>query len=133
MAEVGWVGFARMPLRVVAAVLLAYRAKFCKPLFTPPPLLAVLGVMRFKEGTLPEAQVRLREPAWALPAGADPPPLYHCMRRLHEGAAVLAQAVERGAWQGTRGPCPVAVDATGLAPGALSTCFVTSTRLRRGS
>ena len=30
MAEVGWVGFARMTLRVVEAVLLAYRAKFCK-------------------------------------------------------------------------------------------------------
>jgi hypothetical protein len=63
MAEVGLVRFARMRLRVVAEVLLAWRAKFCKPLFTRPQLFAVLCLLRFAKGTFGQTQVRLREPA----------------------------------------------------------------------
>ena len=130
MAEVGLVKFATVALRVSQAVLPAYRSKFSKHRFRLPQLLAVLCLMRYEDWTFREAEVRLAEHqelrvALGLHSVPDYTTLYRFLLRLNE--AVLEQtmgAVVR--WLASQ-PSPqatVAVDATGLAPGAISTFFV---------
>jgi hypothetical protein len=46
MAEIGFIKFAKVALRVGRAELPAYRSKFSKHLFTPPQLFAILCLMR---------------------------------------------------------------------------------------
>ena len=58
MAEVGLIGFARVALGVVEAVLPDYRTKFSKHVFTQPQLLAILCLMRYEDWTLRKAEVR---------------------------------------------------------------------------
>jgi hypothetical protein len=131
MAEVGLVKFATVALRVSQAVLPAYRSKFSKRQFTQPQLLAILCLMRDEDWTFREAEVRLAEhsnlrAALGLTHVPDYTTLYRCLRRLDE--AVIEQALTAAVRQlpasaaGSR--AAVAVDATGLASGAISTFFV---------
>ncbi len=93
MAEVGWVRFARLPLRALAAVLGAWRAKFCKPLVRPPQVFAVRGLLRFAKDTWGQTQV--------LHCGAA------CAAWRMARAAVVAEAGARLVpGRGTRGQCP---------------------------
>jgi len=61
MAEVGLLSFARVALEVARSVLPSYRSRFSKHQFTQPQLLAVLCLMRYKDWTFCEAEVRLSE------------------------------------------------------------------------
>lgn len=136
MAEVGLVTFARVALRVGQTALPAYRSKFSKHRFTQPQLLAMLCLMRDEDWTFREAEVRLAEPcelraALGLDYVPDYTTLYRFLRRLDETALgqILSAVVQRLIPQ----PSPqatVAVDATGLAPGAISTFFVTRAKDR---
>jgi hypothetical protein len=111
MAEVGLLPFARIALHVCQAVLPRYRSRFSKHQFTQPQLLAILCLMRYEDWTFREAEVRLgehRELRQALRLGSVPDftTLYRFRPRLDE------VTIDR------------AVDATGLARGAVSTVFV---------
>ena len=129
MAEVGLVPFARTARSVAEAVLPAQRSKFSKRVFTQPQLLAILCLMRYEDGTFREAEVRLAEHralrrALRLRRVPDHTTLCRFLRRRDE--AVLPRAVAEAVRRlpPPRGGTTVAVDATGLAPGALSTYFV---------
>ena len=130
MAEVGLVPLARVALRAGQAVLPAYRSKFSKHRFTQPQLLAVLCLMRYEDWTFREAEVRFAEhrelrAALGLDQVPDHPTLYRFLRRLDE--AVLEQVLSAVVQRLLPQPGPqatVAVGATGLAPGAISTFFV---------
>jgi hypothetical protein len=130
MAEVGLGKFATVALRMGQAALPAYRSKFSKRQFTQPQLLAVLCLMRYEEWTFREAEVRLAEhrelrTALGLRVVPDYTTLYRFLRRLHTTVLeqVLRVVVQRLLPQPT-GQATVAVDAAGLAPGAISTFFV---------
>jgi hypothetical protein len=96
-------------------------------------LLAILCVMRYEDWTFREAEVRLGEhrelrQAWGLSSVPDFTRLYRFLQRL-EG-----QTIDRAVGETVRRMCGgrrcghrrarVAVDATGLAQGAVSTFFV---------
>jgi IS5 family transposase len=134
MAEVGLVLFARTALEVMQEVLPAYSHKYSKHTFTQPQLMTVLCLMRFEDWTFREAEVRLAEHsdlrrALGLERVPDHTTLYRFMRRVTDETldevliAVASRLVPR-----RRGRKPkkavVAVDATGLAPGSVSTYFV---------
>jgi hypothetical protein len=130
MAEVGLVTFAKVALRIGQVVLPAYRSKFSRHQFQQPQLLAILCLMRDEDWTFREAEVRLAEhaelrAALGLQHVPDYTTVYRVLRRLDEAAleqalgAVVQQLMPAPARQAT-----VAVDATGLAPGAISTFFV---------
>jgi Transposase DDE domain/Transposase domain (DUF772) len=130
MAEVGLVKFAAVALRIGQAVLPAHRSKFSKRQFTQPQLLAVLCLMRYEEWTFREAEVRLAEhrelrAALGLRGVPDYTTLYRFLRRLNE--TILEQvlrAVVQRLLPHPGGQATVAIDATGLTPGAVSTFFV---------
>jgi DDE family transposase/transposase-like protein DUF772 len=130
MAEVGLVGFGRVALDVARAVVPAYRSRFSKHQFTQPQLLAVLCLMRFEDWTYREAEVRLAEHrelqrALKLRSVPDHTTLSRFLRRLDEGVLTRALAeVAQRLPPPRRGRATVAVDATGLASGAVSTYFV---------
>jgi hypothetical protein len=110
MAEVGLLAFARAAWDVGRAVL-PYRTRFSKHQFTQPQLLAILGLMRYEDCTSREAEVRLGEhrelrQTLGLSSVPDFTTLYRFLKRLE------SQTIEG------------AVDATGLAQGAVSTFFV---------
>jgi Transposase DDE domain/Transposase domain (DUF772) len=144
MAEVGLVCFARVAVEVAEAVLPDYRTKFSKHTFTQPQLLAILCLMRYEDWTLRKTEVRLAEhgelrSTLGLYKAPDHTTLYRFMRRLDEQTlvAALAEAARRlpapGRAQRKEEPtATVAVDATGLAPGAVSTFYVRRTRNRGG-
>ncbi len=143
MAEVGLVRFARVALGVAEAVLPDYRTKFSKHVFTQPQLLAVLCLMRYEDWTLRKAEVRLAEQhselrsALGLPKAPDHTTIYRFMRRLDEQTllAALNETVRRmpASNHARRGPsATAALDATGLAPGAISTFYVQRTQNRGG-
>jgi hypothetical protein len=119
-----------MALHVGQAVLPAYRSKFSTHRFTQPQLLAVLCLMRYEDWTCREAEVRLaehraRRAALGLDHVPDYTTLYRFLRRLDE--TVLEQMLSAVVQRLMPQPSPsatVAVDATGLAPGAISTFFV---------
>jgi Transposase DDE domain/Transposase domain (DUF772) len=129
MAEVGLLAFARTALDVGRAVLPPYRTRFSKHQFTQPQLLAILCLMRYEDWTFREAEVRLSEhrelrQTLGLSSVPDFTTLYRFLRRLD------AQTIDRAVGEtvrrmgGGRQRARVAVDATGLAQGAVSTYFV---------
>jgi transposase-like protein DUF772 len=142
MAEVGLVRFARVALGVAEAFLPDYRTKFSKHVFTQPQLLAVLCLMRYEDWTLRKAEVRLAEhselqSALGLRKAPEHTTLYRFMRRLDEQTllAALNETVRRmpASNHARRGPsATAAVDATGLAPGAISTFYVQRTQDQDG-
>jgi Transposase domain (DUF772) len=135
MAEVGLLRFARVALEVAEAVLPDYRTKFSKRTFTQPQLLAVVCLMRYEDWTLRKAEVRLAEhrellSALGLCKAPDHTTLYRFLRRLDERTLVAAlnESVRYLSnpdhHEQEESAATVAVDATGLAPGAISTFYV---------
>jgi hypothetical protein len=132
MAEVGLLAFAHTAGEVGRAVLPSYRTRFSKHQFTQPQLLAILCLLRYEDWTFREAEVRLGEhgelrQALGLSRVPDFTTLYRFLQRLDEptidravGETVRRMRVWRGRGQRR---ARVAVDATGLAPGAVSTFF----------
>lgn len=130
MAEVGLVTFARVALRVSQRALSAYRSKFSKHRFQQPQLLAILCLMRYEDWTFREAEVRLSEhtelrAALGLQHVPDYTTVHRFLRRIDEAVLeeILSAVVQRLVPL-PDGQATVAVDATGLAPGAISTFFV---------
>src|SRR6266481_2153087 len=126
MSEVGLVPFARVALEVSQEVVPLYSHRFSPQRFTQPQLLAILCLMRYEDWTFRAAEVRLAEHAELRQAlELQTVPDYSTLFRFI--AQVLAEVVRR--FQ-SRKPAPdnakstVAVDATGLAPGAISTFFI---------
>jgi hypothetical protein len=131
MAEVGLVQFARVALDVAKATVARYRTSFSKHQFTQPQLLAILCLMRYEDWTFREAEVRLAEHselrrALELRSVPDYTTLYRFLRRLDETAITRAlnEVVHRFPLPGPRHRTQVAVDGSGLSPGAISTFFV---------
>ena len=132
MAEVGLLPFDRVALEVATAVLPPYRSRFSKHQFTQPQLLAVLCLMRYEDWTFRETEVRLREHrelrrTLGLRSVPDYTTLYRFLKRLGEQQinAAMGEAARRlGSFGQRRRRARVAVDATGLAQGAVSTFFV---------
>ena len=133
MAEVGLLPFARIALQVAKAVLPRYRSRFSKHQFNQPQLLAVLCLMRYEDWTFREAEVRLSEhcelrQALGLGSVPDFTTLYRFLQRLDDVTIDRAVGETVRRWRGThkkgRRRARVAVDATGLAQGAVSTFFV---------
>lgn len=142
MAEVGLVLFAKTALEVMQEVLPAYSSKYSKHTFTQPQLMTVLCLMRFEDWTFREAEVRLAEHsdlrrALGIERAPDHTTLYRFMRRVtDETLDSVLIAVASRLMPRRRGRKPkkttVAVDATGLAPGSISTFFV-NRRTDRGN
>jgi len=131
MAEVGLLPFTRTALEVATAVLPSYRSRFSKHQFTQPQLLAVLCLMRYEDWTFRETEVRLREHrelrrVLQLQTVPDYTTLYRFLKRLDDKKIdqALGEAARRLGTVGRRRRARVAVDATGLAQGAVSTFFV---------
>lgn len=131
MAEVGLVVFARTALRISQTVVPAYRTKCSKRIFTQPQLLSILCLMRYEDWTFRETEVRLAEHrelrvALRLKSVPDYTTLYRFMRRLSPEMlnAVLAATLNEWPDLDDGQKSTVAVDATGLASGAISTFFV---------
>lgn len=134
MAEVGLVLFAKAALEVMNEVLPPYGSKFSKHTFTQPQLMTILCLMRFEDWTFREAEVRLAEHsdlrrALGLERVPDHTTLYRFMRRVTDELLneVLVAAVTRIVPRRRgrkRKKAVVAVDATGLAPGSISTFFI---------
>jgi len=130
MAEIALITFTRVALSIGQAVLPADRSTFSTHQFTQPPLLALFCWMRDEDWTVREAEVRWAEPrelraALGLRRVPDDTTLYRFRRRLD--ASVLEQALSAVVARLRPQPSPpatVAVDATGLTPGAIRTCFV---------
>jgi hypothetical protein len=131
MAEVGLVRFGQVALDVTQATVPRYRTTFSKHQFTQPQLLAILCLMRYEDWTFREAEVRLAEHselrrALRLHSVPDYTTLYRFLRRLDETSIThaLNEVVRRMSLPRPRRRAQVAVDATGLAQGAVSTFFV---------
>ena len=133
MAEVVLLPFARIAVQVAKGVLPRYRSRFSKHQFTQPQLLAILCLMRYADWTFREAEVLLGEhrelrQALGLSRVPDFTTRYRFLQRLDE--ATIDRAVGetvrrlRGMRKKSRRRARVAVDATGLAQGAVSTFFV---------
>lgn len=137
MAEIGLVDFAKCALAIATRVLPMYRSKYSKHTFTQPQLLAILCLMRYEDWTFRETEVRLQEHtelrrALGLKQTPDYTTFYRFMRRL---SAELIQIALRETALQTMKEKPTkravfAVDATGLAPGAISTFFINRKRDR---
>jgi hypothetical protein len=134
MSEVGLVPFARVALEVCEEVLPAYSHPFSPQRFTQPQLLAILCLMRYQDWTFRATEVRLAEHgelrrALGLKVVPDYSTLYRFMLRVKERVIreALAEVVRR-LQRRRSGPRPegatVAVDATGLNPGSISTYFI---------
>jgi hypothetical protein len=130
MAEVGSVTCARVALRVGRVALPAYRSTFAQRQLQRPPRLAVRCPMRDEAWPVREAEARPAEhPALRAALGLqhvpDDPTVYRLLRRPDEAAPeqVVSAVARRPALQPGR-RVTAAVDATGLAPGASSPCFV---------
>lgn len=137
MAEIGLVHFAKCALAIATRVLPLYRSKYSKHTFTQPQLLAILCLMRYEDWTFRETEVRLQEHvelrmALGLKQTPDYTTFYRFMRRLN--ADVIQLALQETALETMKnGPTQravFAVDATGLAPGAISTFFINRKRDR---
>jgi hypothetical protein len=125
-------------MQVMQEVLPAYSSKFSKHTFTQPQLMTILCLMRFEDWTFREAEVRLAEhsdlrAALGIQRVPDHTTPYRFMRRVTDEMLnqVLVAAAQRLPNR-RRGRKPkkvtVAVDATGLAPGSISTFFVNRQR-----
>ncbi len=137
MPEVGLLPFARVALDVARTVLPPYRSRFSKHQFTQPQLLAVLCLMRYEDWTFRETEVRLREHSelrrvLGLKSVPDYTTLYRFLKRLEKKKIddALGEAARRlvGMRPRRRRRARVAVDATGLAPGAVSSYFARRTQ-----
>ena len=133
MAEVGLLPFAHVALQVCRAVLPRYRSRFSKHQFNQPQLLAILCLMRYEDWTFREPEVRLGEhrelrQALGLASVPDFTTLYRFLQRLDDITIdrAVGETVRRlrGAQRRSRRRARLAVDATGLAQGAVSTFFV---------
>jgi hypothetical protein len=137
MAEIGLVHFAKYALAIATKVLPLYRSKYSKHTFSQPQLLAILCLMRYEDWTFRETEVRLQEhvelrKALGLKQTPDYTTFYRFMRRLDP--ELIQNALQEAALQ-TMQDKPTkravfAVDATGLAPGAISTFFINRKRDR---
>lgn len=137
MAEIGLVDYAKCAIVLAKRVMPSYRSKYSKHTFTQPQLLAILCLMRYEDWTFREAEVRLREHvelrrALGLKQTPDYTTFYRFMRRLN--AELIQRALQEAALQ-TMKQQPTkravfAVDATGLAPAAISTFFINRKRDR---
>jgi hypothetical protein len=114
-------------------VLPRYRSRFSKRQFTQPQLLTILCLMRYEDWAFREAEVRLsehRELRQVLGLGSvqDSTTLYRFLQRLDDQTIdhAVGETVRRlrGSLRQKRQRARVAVDATGLAQGAVSTFFV---------
>src|ERR1700724_2099500 len=132
-AEIGPLPFARVALDVPRRILPPYRSRFSKHQFTQPQLLAILCLMRYEDWTFREAEVRLGEDrelrhALGLVSVPDFTTLYRFLQRLDDQTIdrAVGETVRRlrGTRKKGRRRARVAVDATGLAQGAVSTFFV---------
>jgi hypothetical protein len=137
MAEVGLIAFASCALKIAKRVMPKYRSRFSKHTFTQPQLLAALCLMRYEDWTFRETEVRLSEHSElrrTLGLGQTPDftTFYRFMQRLE--ASVIQQALQAAALEVIQGQTKrktvLAVDATGLAPGAISTFFINRKRDR---
>lgn len=137
MAEVGLVQFAKCALAIATRVLPLFRNKFSKHTFTQPQLLAILCLMRYEDWTFRETEIRLQEHvelrmALGLKQAPDYTTFYRFMRRL--SAEQIQTALQETALEimknGSTKRTVFAVDATGLAPGAISTFFINRKRDR---
>jgi len=137
MAEIGLVRFAKCALAIATKVLPLYRSKYSKHTFTQPQLLAILCLMRYEDWTFRETEVRLQEHvelrrALGLKQAPDYTTFYRFMRRL--SAERIQIALQEAALETIKnGPAKravFAVEATGLAPGAMSTFFINRKRDR---
>ena len=118
-------------------VMPTYRSKYSKHTFTQPQLLAILCLMRYEDWTFRETEVRLQEHsevrmALGLKQMPDYTTFYRFMRRL--SSELIQTALQETTLQ-TMNEKPtkravLAVDATGLAPGAISTFFINRKRDR---
>lgn len=135
MAEIGLVDFAKCALGIATRVMPLYRSKYSKHTFTQPQLLAILCLMRYEDWTFRETEVRLQEHvelrmALGLKQTPDYTTFYRFMRRL--STELIQTALQETALQTMQaGPTKgavLAVDATGLAPGAISTFFINRKR-----
>jgi hypothetical protein len=131
MAEVGLIPFAQTALEVSRATVPRYRTRFSKHQFSQPQLLAVLCLMRYEDWTFREAEVRLREHrelrrALKLRRVPDHVTLHAFLGRLQEEqiGRALNEVVRRLTLPAPRRRARVAIDATGLTPGAVSSYFV---------
>jgi len=130
MVEIGLVQFAQVALPVAESILPRYRSKFSKHQFTQPQLLVILCLMRYEDWTFRETEVRLAEHsdlrrALQLEQAPDYTTLYRFMRRLDEMLLErLLQETVRQMPAPAQARLTVAVDATGLTPGSVSTFFV---------
>ena len=131
MAEVGLVAFATCALEIAQQVMPSYRSKFSKHVFTQPQLLAMVCLMRYEDWTFRETEIRLREHsdlrrALGLKRTPDHTTFHRFLQRLP--ADDIQRALQAAAVQvlkgHRKGKAVWAVDATGLAPGAISTFFV---------
>lgn len=130
MAEIGLVRLAQLALPLAERILPRYRSKFSKHQFTQPQLLVILCLMRYEDWTFRETEVRLSEHselrhALQIEQAPDYTTLYRFLRRLDD--TVLDQLLQETVRQmppASEERLTVAVDATGLTPGAVSTFFV---------
>ena len=137
MAEIGLVHFAKYALAIATKVLPLYRSKYSKHTFSQPQLLAILCLMRYEDWTFRETEVRLQEhielrKALGLKQTPDYTTFYRFMRRLNpERIQIALQEAALQTMQDKPTKRAVfAVDATGLAPGAISTFFINRKRDR---
>ena len=137
MAEVGLVDFAKCALVIAKKVMPLYRSKYSKHTFMQPQLLAILCLMRYEDWTFRETEVRLQEHvelrmALGLKQTPDYTTFYRFMRRL--SPELIQTALQEAALMTMRDRSTkravFAVDATGLAPGAISTFFINRKRDR---
>lgn len=134
MPRLGLVRFATVALDVARAVVPDYRAPRSKHVFTQPQLLAVLCLMRYDDWTFRDAEIRLAEhvelrAALQLTRVPDHTTLWRFLDRVPLAvlqdllAAVLRRCAPPTGPRGGRRRAVVAVDATGLATGSVSTYF----------
>ena len=133
MAEVGLLPFARIALQVCRGGAPALPKPFQQAPIHQPQLLAILCLMRYEDWTFREAEVRLGEhrelrQALGLASVPDFTTLYRFLQRLDDQTIdrAVGETVRRlrGTRRKGRRRARVAVDATGLAQGAVSTFFV---------
>ena len=137
MAEVGLVKFAGYALAIAKRAIPLYRNKYTKHTFTQPQLLAILYLMRYEDWTFRETEIRLQEHIELRTAiGLNQTPyyttFYRFMRRLDEN--LIQKALQKAALQIMNNQPTknviLAVDATGLAPNAISIFFINRKRDR---
>jgi Transposase DDE domain/Transposase domain (DUF772) len=137
MAEIGLVHFAKCALAIATKVLPLYRSKYSKHTFSQLQLLAILCLMRYEDWTFRETEVRLQEhvelrKALGLKQTPDYTTFYRFMMRLN--IDLIQTALQEAALQAMKDAptkrAVFAVDATGLAPAAISTFFINRKRDR---